>query len=153
MDIEASIEQVAGILVREELSFQTRGDGRGYRLLFGSGTGVLIEFDHWKNDVIVKVSSPILSQIDPDGPGAAAALNALHELNHSHCFLKFVFVEGALVVACDLLGGHLHSSQLLNAVYAVASAARRLEDELIDEVGGLTYQAVMEEWVHDIEDE
>ena len=36
MDVDASIEQVTGILVREGLRYAMSADGRTHRLLFGS---------------------------------------------------------------------------------------------------------------------
>ena len=150
MDIDASIEQVAGILVREELKFQTAPDGAGYRLLFGS-TAVFINFMTWRDGVSITVSAPILQDIDPGAPGAAIALNRLNELNMNHRFIKFVFDEGALMAIYDLLGDRLQAAELLNAVYVVAAAADHLDDELIDEIGGKRFEDVMEE-IEELED-
>jgi hypothetical protein len=151
MDVDASIEQVAGILVREELKFQTAPDGAGYRLLFGS-TAVFINFMTWREGVSIIVSAPILQDIDPAAPGAAAALNRLNELNLNHRFIKFVFDDGALMAIYDLLGDRLQATELLNAVYVVAAAADHLDDELIDEIGGKRFEDVLEE-IEEMEEE
>lgn len=150
MDLDVSIEQVAGILVREELKFQTAPDGEGYRLLFGS-TAVFIAFSPWRDGVSITVSAPILQDIDPSSPGAATLLNRLNELNMNHRFLKFVYDDGALIAVYDLLGDRLQAAELLNAVYIVAAAADHLDDELIDEIGGKRFEDVLEE-IEEIED-
>ena len=151
MDIDSSIEQVAGILVREDLKFQMAPDGEGYRLLFGSAA-VFISFMPWRDGVSITVSSPVLQDIDATDPGAAAALNRLNELNLNHRFLKFVFDDGALMAIYDLLGDRLQAAELLNAVYVVAAAADHLDDELIDEIGGKRFEDVLDE-IEDLEEE
>lgn len=138
MDIQQSIEQVAGILHRAGLQFDIRSDGAGYRLPFET-VAVFVDVDGWGDGTVVTVSSPILQGIDEDGPGAAVALNRLNDLNRAHRFLKFTFMDGYLVAVADLLGATLRQEQLLDVVYATASAADRLGPELADEVGGLTY--------------
>ncbi len=144
VDLEASIEQVAGILLREDLKFQTAPDGDGYRLLFGS-TAVFVAFTPWRDGVAITVTAPILQEIDEESPGAALLLNRLNELNLNHRFLKFVYEEGTLVAVYDLLGDRLQAIELLNAVYIVAAAADHLDDELIDEVGGKRFEDVLEQ--------
>ena len=150
MDIEASIEQVAGILIREDLKFQSAPEGDGYRLLFGS-TAVFIAFTPWRDGVAITVSAPILQEIDQASPGAALLLNRLNELNMDHRFLKFVYDDGALVAVYDLLGDRLQAAELLNAVYLVAAAADHLDDQLVEEIGGMRFEDVLEE-IEDIEE-
>src|SRR4051794_23807575 len=112
MDVEASIEQVAGILGREGLSFQTSDDGRVYRLLFGS-TAVFIAFQRWMDEsVVITIYSPILQDMAEDSPGAAQALNMLNDLNAKHFFSKFTFQHGVLIAEYDLLGDNLQASEL-----------------------------------------
>jgi len=151
MDVQTSIEQVAGILFREELSFQTHPEGDGYRLLFGSAA-VFIAFADWQDGVAITVTSPVLQDIDPEGPGAALALNRLNELNRSHRFVKFVFDDGTLLAVCDLLGDSLQARELLNAVYVVAAAADSLDDPLLDDIGGKRYEDILEE-TEDVEED
>ena len=153
MDVEASIEQVAGILVREGLNFQTAKDGNSYRLLFGSAA-VFINFREWDGDsVVITVHSPVLQDIDPGSPGAALALNRLNELNRRHFFVKFVFTKDTLIVDYDLLGDRLQAPELLNAVYTVAAVADDLDDKLVVELGGKRYEDVMQEWESEEEEE
>ena len=140
MDIDASIEQVAGILHRAELKFDTRPDGKAYRLLFVGGEAVFIDFDRWGDDsVLITVSSPALDDIEADSIGAAIALNRLNELNGSHRFVKYLLADGTLMVATDLLGDTLQAGELLNVVFGVAGAAREVVEQLQPEVGGLRH--------------
>lgn len=144
MDLEASIEQVAGILVREGLAFETRDDGRGYRLMFDSAA-VFIGFSPWRDGTVITLSSPILQDIDPGSPGAAAALNRINRLNNNSFFTKFVFDDGALIVEYDILADRLQSGELMNALSVVATSAEVLDDELVDEIGGKPFRTVLEE--------
>lgn len=144
MDIEASIEQVAGILVREGLAFETADDGRGYRLIFDSAA-VFIGFSPWKDGTVITLSSPILQGIDEESPGAAAALNMINGLNSNSFFTKFTFVDGALIVEYDLLADRLQAGELMNALSVVATSAEVLDDELVDRLGGKPYRTLLEE--------
>lgn len=116
---------------------------------------MFVTFEQYGDDnVAITVTSHMLSEIDRESPGAAVAYNRLEELNRQYLFLKFVMVD-MLVVACDLLGNHLHSTELLNAVYGVGGAAARLEDDLLEEIGGKTYEMVLAEQVteYDLDDD
>jgi len=153
MDLEASIEQVAGILVREGFKFDVADDGRSYRLLFGSAA-VFIHFRSWQEDsVAISVSSPILLDIDPEGPGAAAALNALNDLNREHFFARFTFTGTIFQADHDLLGDHLRAAELANAIYVIAAAADHLDDELLESLGGKRYETKLEEWSSESDEE
>ena len=146
MDVDASIQQVTGILVQEQLRYQISADGQTYRLLFGSAA-VFIDFDAWQDDsVVITVHSPVLQDIDPESAGAAQALNLLNELNRSFFFVKFTFRDGILIARYDLLGETLQAGELVNALYEVAGAADRLDDELADHLGGKPYERKLEEW-------
>ena len=146
MDVDGSIEQVTGILVREGLRYQMSEDGRTYRLLFGSAA-VFIDFEAWQDDsVVISVHSPVLQDIDPESAGAAQALNLLNDLNRSFFFVKFTFRDGILVARYDLLGDTLQAGELVNALYEIAGAADRLDDELADALGGKPYETKLEEW-------
>lgn len=144
MDRQQTIEQVEGILVREELEYDKHADGESFRLLFGDSTAVFIHVDTWRDGTMVTVSSPVLSDIEPDGVGAAEAHARLNELNRTHRFLKFVFLEDDLLAAYDLLGDTLRRQDLVNAVHLTATAAERVAGELYEATGGLTYDEVLE---------
>ena len=152
MDVEASIEQVTGILVREGLRYSTTEDGRTYRLLFGSAA-VFIDFDTWQDDgVVITVHSPVLQDIHPESAGAAQALNLLNELNRSFFFVKFTFRDGILIARYDLLGDTLQAVELVNALYEIAGAADRLDDELAETLGGKPYEMKLGEWSSRLDD-
>ena len=145
MDVEASIEQVAGILVSEGLRYHVSGDGRTYRLRFDSAA-VFIDFREWQDDsVVIIVQSPVLQDIYPESPGAAQALNLLNDLNRSFFFVKFTFRDGVLVARYDLLGESLQTGELVNAIYEIAGAADRLDDELADALGGKPFEVKLSE--------
>lgn len=149
MDVEASIEQVTGIIVREGLRYHMSADGRTFRLLFGSAA-VFIDFAPWQDDgVLITVHSPVLQDIDPESAGEAQALNLLNDLNRSFFFVKFTYRDGALIARYDLLGDTLQAGELVNALYEIAGAADRLDDELGDMLGGKPYEAKLSEWAGD----
>jgi hypothetical protein len=146
VDVAASIEQVTGILVREGLRYSMSEDGCTHRLLFGSAA-VFVDFNDWQDDsVVITVHSPVLQDIDPESAGAAAALNLLNDLNRAHFFAKFTFRDGILIARYDLLGETLQAGELINAVYEIAGAADRLDDELSTTLGGKPYDAKLSEW-------
>jgi len=145
VDVEASIAQVAGILLEEGLRYHVSGDGRTYRLRFDSAA-VFIDFREWQDDsVVIIVHSPVLQDIDPASPGAAQALNLLNDLNRSFFFVKFTFRDGVLVARYDLLGESLQTGELVNAIYEIAGAADRLDDELADALGGKPFEVKLNE--------
>src|SRR3954471_7306041 len=146
VDVDASIEQVTGILVREGLKYHMSADRRTHRLLFGSAA-VFIDFNDWQDDsVVITVHSPVLQDIHPESAGAAQAFNLLNDLNRSFFFVKFTFRDGILIARYDLLGDSLQAVELVNALYEIAGAADRLDDELADALGGKPYEAKLEEW-------
>jgi len=149
MDVDASIEQVTGILVREGLRYHMSVDGRTHRLLFGSAA-VFIDFNEWQDDsVVITVHSPVLQDIDSVSAGAAQALNMLNDLNRSFFFVKFTYRDGSLIARYDLLGETLQAGELVNALFEIAGAADRLDDELADVLGGKPYEVKAEEWSGD----
>ena len=150
MTTRASIEQVAGILVREGLRFQTHEDGDSYRLLFGEDA-VFIHFESVGDHVRIALSSPALQDIDEDGAGAAIALNELNRLNVEHRFVKWVFDEGTLIAGVDLLGDDLQASELRNAVYTLAGTVSQVAEELEERVGGSRYGELLEEELDELE--
>jgi hypothetical protein len=153
VEVQASIEQVAGILVREGLLFQlAREERRHYRLRYGSAA-VFIQFHRWgRRSVVITVSSPVLQDVDEESAGAARALNLINSLNSTHYYLRFTFDEGMLLAEYDLLGDELQADELLNAVHTVGSVADHLDDELHDLVGGKRFADKLEEWAVDGDD-
>ena len=76
--------------------------------------------------------SPVLQDIHPESAGAAQALNMLNDLNRSFFFVKFTYRDGILIARYDLLGETLQAGELVNALYEIAGAADRLDDELAE---------------------
>lgn len=153
MDVNASIEQVAGILLRQEFNFDAAADGRSYRLLFGTA-GVFVHVYTWQEtSVLIKVHSPVVQDIDPESPGGAEALNLLNVLNQAHVFVKFRLYNGTLIAEYDLLGDTLQAGELRNALLTVAAAADGLDDDLADRLGGKRFDTKLEEWDVAHEDE
>lgn len=143
MDMQKNVERIAGIMALGRLHYETSAEATSFRVLFET-LGVFVRFHQAGVGVVVTVTSPIVSGIDADGAGAAAALNHLHRLNLEHRFLKFLLLDGELISVCDLLADHLHAAELLNAIYATAAAAEKLGTPLAEELGGRTFAAVLE---------
>jgi hypothetical protein len=152
MDLQASIEQVAGILVREGLRFQVHDDGDHYRLLF-EPDAVFIHFEQRGDAVRIFLTSPALQRLDPEDPGYALVLNRLNELNRRHGFVKWIVDDGTLMAVHDLLGDHLQAGELLNALGAMTTAVQEAVKELADEVGGERYAEAVARELEEIEDE
>jgi hypothetical protein len=144
MDLQASIEQVAGILVRGGLHFDTHDDGDSYRLLFGQDA-VFVHFDCVGDHVRVLLTSPALQELDPEDAGYAVLLNELNDLNASHRFVKWLIDDGTTLLGVhDLLGDTLQAPELLNAVYAMAGAANGAAERFADATGGRRYADAVE---------
>jgi hypothetical protein len=144
MKLQTSIEQVAGILHRADLHFDTHSDGDSYRLRFGRDA-VFIHFDEWQKYVRVALTSPVLQQLDREDAGYVVAMNRVNELNRRHRFVKWTLDGEVLLVAHDLLGDTLDADELVNAVYSVAGAAANAADELEDATGGWRYDEMVDE--------
>ena len=67
-------------------------------------------------------------------------------MNRSFFFVKFTYRDGILIARYDLLGETLQAGELINAIYEIAGAADRLDDELADALGGKPYEAKLGEW-------
>ncbi len=143
MDIHTSIEQVAGILLRGGLCFQTHENGGSYRLWFGRDA-VFVHFGEWGDGVRIAVTSPVLHGLDTQDAGFAVVLNRLGELNRDVRFVKWIVEEDKLIAAHDLLGDDLRAAQLCNVIHAMARAVSETADELEPLTGGLRYAAVVE---------
>jgi hypothetical protein len=153
MDIQASIEQVAGILVRANLRFDIHDDGDAYRLLFGEDA-VFIRFEAVGERVRIVLTSPALQDLDPEDAGYAVLLNGLNDLNASHRFVKWlVDDETTLLGVHDLLGDTLRADELLNAVYALAGATANAAERFEDVTGGTRYAEAVELVLEEIEDD
>lgn len=153
MTKQQSLDQVAGILHRAELKFEESADRAGFRLLF-EDAAIFVVADHFGDDVMLTVTSPILSGIERDTPGYALVLNRLNDLNRRHRFLKFMVIRDSLVAAADLRADDLAAGELLNVVRLMATAANRTARKLAKRTGGRTYrQVLIEQMAADADDD
>ena len=123
------IEQVAGILHRNGVEFDTRADGNEYRILRDS-SATFVSFSELDGGVMVSIHSPVLQELD--GELRAEILEAVNDLNAGSRFGRFVYYPELRVIALeyDLLGDDLQEEELLNAVDLVSTTANAQDEEL-----------------------
>ena len=135
------IEQVAGILHRNGVEFDTRADGTQYRILLDS-SATFVSFSDYGGRTVVSLYSPILQEVD-DAGGRENILEALNDLNAASRFGRFVYYPELRVIALeyDLLGDDLQEDELMNAVGLVSETANAQDEELKLVLGtGMSYQ-------------
>ena len=135
------IEQVAGILHRNGVEFDTRADGTQYRILLDS-SATFVSFSDYGGRTVVSLYSPILQEVD-DAGGRENILEALNDLNAASRFGRFVYYPELRVIALeyDLLGDDLQEAELMNAIGLVSETANAQDEELKLVLGtGLSYQ-------------
>jgi hypothetical protein len=135
------IEQVAGILHRNGVEFDTRADGTQYRILLDS-SATFVSFSDYGGRSVVSLYSPILQEVDEAG-GVGPILEALNDLNAASRFGRFVYYPELRVIALeyDLLGDDLQEGELMNAVGLVSETANAQDEELKLVLGtGMSYQ-------------
>jgi type III secretion system-like peptide-binding chaperone len=135
------IEQVAGILHRNGVEFDTRADGTQYRILLDS-SATFVSFSDFGGRTVVSLYSPILQEIDDDG-GRENILEALNDRNAASRFGRFVYYPELRVIALeyDLLGDDLQEAELMNAIGLVSETANAQDEELKLVLGtGMSYQ-------------
>ncbi len=135
------IEQVAGILHRNGVEFDTRADGTQYRILLDS-SATFVSFSDYGGRTVVSLYSPILQEVD-DAGGRENILEALNDLNAASRFGRFVYYPELRVIALeyDLLGDDLQEAELMNAIGLVSETANAQDEELKLVLGtGMSYQ-------------
>jgi hypothetical protein len=135
------IEQVAGILHRNGVEFDTRAEGTQYRILLDS-SATFVSFSNFGGRSVVSLYSPILQEVDEAG-GVGPILEALNDLNAASRFGRFVYYPELRVIALeyDLLGDDLQEGELMNAVGLVSETANAQDEELKLVLGtGMSYQ-------------
>ncbi len=135
------IEQVAGILHRNGVEFDTRADGTQYRILLDS-SATFVSFSDFGGRTVVSLYSPILQEVDEAG-GRENILEALNDLNAASRFGRFVYYPELRVIALeyDLLGDDLQEAELMNAIGLVSETANAQDEELKLVLGtGMSYQ-------------
>jgi hypothetical protein len=135
------IEQVAGIMHRNGVEFDTRADGTQYRILLDS-SATFVSFSDYGGRSVVSLYSPILQEVDEAG-GVGPILEALNDLNAASRFGRFVYYPELRVIALeyDLLGDDMQEVELMNAVGLVSETANAQDEELKLVLGtGMSYQ-------------
>lgn len=124
------IEQVAGILHRNGVEFDTRADGNEYRILRDS-SATFVSFHEFGGRTMISLYSPVLQEVD-EGDRAAEIWQAMNDLNASSRFGRFVYYPELRVIALeyDLLGDELQEVELMYAVNLVADVANSQDEEL-----------------------
>jgi hypothetical protein len=145
MDTETSLELIAGILTRHNVIFGLSEDRQCYRLPFETSAVFLSAQPFTTDEVLVSISSPILSGIDLAGPGGAKAMNIVPSLNAAHRLFKFVLdSDGDLIVGYEMFGSGLRAEPLITVIHLMARAAERLGEQLADDLGGQFYARMIE---------
>jgi hypothetical protein len=135
------IEQVAGILHRNGVEFDTRADGNEYRILRDS-TATFVSFHRFGEATIVSLYSPVLQEVE-EGDRIAEICQAMNDLNASSRFGRFVYYPELRVIALeyDLLGDELQEEELMYAVDLISNVANAQDEELKLRLGtGLRFQ-------------
>jgi hypothetical protein len=140
MSREAVIDQVAGILVRHDVKYARRDDGAEYLARFGSA-GVYIGFGELGSSTVVIVRAPIVSDLQLDDAARQRLLERLNEHNAGGYYVRLYLHDGVVQAECDLLGDALEGAELMSALGAIARLADDLDDQLVTEFGGKTFEA------------
>jgi hypothetical protein len=144
MSREAIVDQVAGILVRHDVKYATRDDGAEYLARFGSA-GVYIGFADAGGGTVVIVRAPVVQDLELDDAARQRLLERVNELNAGAYYTRLYVHEKLVQAECDLLGDELRGAELMNALTAVARLADDLDDQLVAEFGGKTFEAKWDE--------
>ena len=135
------IEQVAGVLVRNGVEFDTRADGNEYRIVVDS-SATFISFSEFVGNTMISIHSPLLQEIE-EPQNRAELLEVVNDLNAQSRFGRFVYYPELRVIALeyDLLGDDLQESELMNAVMLISEVANARDEELKVRLGtGRRYQ-------------
>jgi hypothetical protein len=143
--VDEKMDQIAGILTRNEIPFVQNSDGSEYRVLYES-TGVFISVRPFRDGTVVHLEAPVVVELDLNDKGGGAFWEA-NQLNSKAYFGKFTVHSqdgrGTLCVELDVLGDDLQASELTNALMIVAELADENDDRLEAEIGGKTYAEVL----------
>jgi type III secretion system-like peptide-binding chaperone len=139
--VQKVIEQVAGVLVRNAVEFDTRADGNEYRIVVDS-SATFISFSEFVGNIMISIHSPLLQEIE-EPESRAQLLEVVNDLNAQSRFGRFVYYPELRVIALeyDLLGDDLQESELMNAVTLISEVANARDEELKLRLGtGRRYQ-------------
>ena len=136
MPDERVIQQVGGILGMNDIPFKTDDSKQTFLVPKGSA-GVFISFTDAGDSTIVVLRAILLEQVDGSGERKQKILEALNEKNRKVTFGCFYFDPDSAYVVLDysVLGDQLQGQELLHALFAIASTADDVDDELRDAIG------------------
>lgn len=133
------IEQVHGILGRAEIGFVLGQDRVSYLVpVPGGSAAVLIEFHDWGRDqTMISLRSEVLVEVEVGEDNRVQVLEHLNALNQASLFGRFHLDAdmSTVVLQHDLLGDHLQSDELINALFTVGVLADDADDQLLREFG------------------
>lgn len=126
-------QQVKAILEANTLPW-TESDSGSIYLRFASAA-VAIEFAMWGEQVLIEMSSHVLTNVEG---GTKRILLALNELNKASRFARWVYYIDTRTISIeyDLLGDHLQENELMTSLNTLARQADRHDDLLKKEFGG-----------------
>jgi hypothetical protein len=144
--MERLIDQVFGILSRNKVEFQTRQDGREFRIPYDSAA-VFLDFQQQGEEELVAIRSPLLQDVDESGPGREKLLGLVNDLNCRIMLGKACWYADRKVIELEhwLRGNDLQGAELMHALSLIARTAGAEDDALRDALGtGRTSREVME---------
>jgi Putative bacterial sensory transduction regulator len=133
---ERVIEQVYGILGRNDITFTPHENKQSFFVPHGSA-GVVIDFFDWGGSTVVNLHAAVLEQVDGSGKRTQKILEVMNEKNGSVAFARFHFdkEQGTINLEYHLLGDQLDSLELMNALSVIAQLADQVDDELRESIG------------------
>ena len=136
MPDERVIQQVGGILGMNDIAFKTDETKQTFLVPQGSA-GVFISFGNMGDSTIVQLRAIVLEQVDGSGERKQKILEELNERNRKIVFGCFSFDPDSGIVVLDhaLLGDQLQGQELLHALFAIATTADEIDDELLEAIG------------------
>lgn len=139
MPNERIIQQVHGILAREDIRFALSDDRNSFFVPVPHGSAaVLIDFHHWGRDqTMISLRSDVLVDVRTTDDNRLQILEHLNALNQGSLYGRFYLdADGSTVVLRhDLLGDYLQAGELINALYTVGLLADQADDQLMHEFG------------------
>jgi hypothetical protein len=133
------IQQVHGILAREDVRFALSADRESFLVPVPHGSAaVLIDFHPWgRGQTMISLRSEVLVDVEVTEESRLQILEHLNALNQSSLFGRFYLDadRSTIVLRHDLLGDELQADELINALYTVGLLADQTDDELMHEIG------------------
>ena len=139
MSNQRIIQQVHGILAREDVRFALSADRESFLVPVPHGSAaVLIDFHPWgRGQTMISLRSEVLVDVEVTEESRLQILEHLNAHNQSSLFGRFYLDadRSTIVLRHDLLGDELQADELINALYTVGLLADQTDDELMHEIG------------------